>query len=89
MIDEIVNVDLANGDDRTVYVVGRVYSGPDSETQRQWWSIVGVFDSAEKAEAACCDPCDFVGPILFNTELGENGGGWPGAYYPNQEKTND
>lgn len=48
------------------------------------WSIQGVFDSEQKAVAACGDHLIwFVAPLILNEVLPEERCDWPGIYYPN------
>lgn len=49
------------------------------------WSIEGVFDSEEKAVAACRTEASFIGPITLNEQLPEKVISWPGCYYPKAE----
>lgn len=46
------------------------------------WEIAGVFDSKEKAVAACLNDCYFIGPVILNEALTAETVIWPGAYYP-------
>ena len=46
------------------------------------WELVGVFDSEEKAVAACLDNHCFVGPITLNEITPKERISWPGCYYP-------
>jgi hypothetical protein len=47
------------------------------------WDFVGVFDSEERAIAACKKENHFVGPAELNGK--ETFGTWRGAYYPISE----
>jgi hypothetical protein len=58
----------------TVWVVGNWES--------EGWSILGVFDSEEKAIAACTLPTNFLGEMKMNERLSDDITEWPGAYYP-------
>ncbi len=44
--------------------------------------FVGVFDSIEKAEAACLGPNFMIGPATLNKEYQGKQPDWEGAYYP-------
>lgn len=46
------------------------------------WEFIGVFDSEEKAVAACKDESHFIGPAVLNCSVQEETLAWPGAYYP-------
>ena len=47
------------------------------------WEVQGVFDSEQKAIAACVDDQYFIGPLTLNEEMPqETMREWPGAYYP-------
>jgi hypothetical protein len=46
------------------------------------WELLGVFDSEEKAVAACTMPNHFVGPAELNQRLPDESSTWPGCYYP-------
>jgi hypothetical protein len=59
-----------------LWVVGQ-WRGDD-----QPWALQGVFDSEEKAVAACRDPYYFVGPEQLNVALPHDSAEWPGCYYP-------
>lgn len=48
------------------------------------WDLQGVFDSETQAVNACKTDQHFVGPVLLNEELPEEGVQWPGAYFPNK-----
>jgi hypothetical protein len=50
--------------------------------KRQAWQFQGIFDSEEKAAAACRTKKYFVGPVTLNKELPDKRIEWPGAYYP-------
>ena len=45
------------------------------------WEFCGVFDSKEKAEAACVSDMHFIGPAKLN-EMILDSEDWPGAFYP-------
>jgi hypothetical protein len=64
-----------------VWVVGKWRSG---EVLASVWDINGVFDSEEKAVAACGDNPDyFVGPLVLNQSAPDETTEWIGLYYPN------
>lgn len=46
------------------------------------WELHGVFDSEEKAIAACHSRIHFIGPVELNLELPDITVDWPGLYYP-------
>ncbi len=46
------------------------------------WEFMGVFDSEEKAVAACRTLKYFVGPAKLNEQLPDETNKWKGAYYP-------
>lgn len=46
------------------------------------WHIQGVFDSEQKACAACADEWYFVGSLPLNVALPHVATEWPGAYFP-------
>ncbi len=59
----------------TIYVVGQhITNSP--------WTISGIFDTVEKAEAACTDHTFFVGPLKLNYDVGPGVTEWPGIYFP-------
>lgn len=61
-----------------VWVCGRVVPGDE-------WEIQGVFDSEEKARAACRSKDYFIGPLDFNRSYPEETMDWEGSYYPLKE----
>jgi hypothetical protein len=60
-----------------LWIVGQVY---DINTTS--WVFQGVFDSEEKAIAACRDKTYFVGPATLNESLPHEDFSWVEAYYP-------
>jgi hypothetical protein len=60
----------------TVWIVGRW----TSDTKP--WEVMGVYDSEEKAVAACKDCRYFVGPEELNVPAPDEPTPWPGCYYP-------
>ena len=48
------------------------------------WEFVGVFETEEKAVAACLTQMYFVGPAELNKAFPDERVKWPGAYYPKQ-----
>ena len=46
------------------------------------WDFQGVFDSEERAVAACRDEKYFVAPATLNAELPHESHEFPGGYYP-------
>ncbi len=59
------------------YLVGLV-----NEERPLEWEFVGVFDSSEKADAACRTRLHFVGEVRLNEDVGDSTREWPGAKYP-------
>lgn len=51
------------------------------------FEFVGVFDSEEKAVAACATPDYFIGPATLNEATPDKTTEWPGAYYPREKST--
>jgi hypothetical protein len=67
---------------KTMWIVGKWCSGENGELNSVW-DINGVFDSEEKAIAACDDrPNYFVGPLTLNESLPDKTTEWVGCYYP-------
>ena len=68
----------------TYWIVGQIMldnaQGPE-DFQRAW-GFQGVFDSEEKAVAACKTELYFIAPAIMNEELPESHEEWSGAYYP-------
>ena len=50
------------------------------------WECGGVFDTEEKAVAACHDYRYFVAPLIMNEIAPRESIDFPGAYYPKIEK---
>lgn len=46
------------------------------------WDYQGVYDTEEKAIAACSDVSYFVGPTELNNPIPHETTAWPNAYYP-------
>ena len=46
------------------------------------WEFVGVFDSEDKAIAACIDDNHFYGPAMLNVVTPKEAVDWPGARRP-------
>jgi hypothetical protein len=46
------------------------------------WSLLGVFDTEEKAVNACRKRNHFVGKVGLNERLPDERMDWPGIYYP-------
>lgn len=60
-----------------MWIVGQV------KDEGKPWEFQGVFDSEERAVAACRDSSYFVGAASLNEEHPhETTPGWLGAYYP-------
>ena len=60
--------------DKTVWLV---FKWSETATEFQ-----GVFDSKEKAVAACRDWQYCVCPAMLNESLPDERASWPGAFYP-------
>lgn len=58
---------------------GRYVRGNQSDVA---WEFQGVFDSEEKAVAACRDGNYFVAPVTLNAEAPSESIPFPGGYYP-------
>lgn len=61
----------------TLYIVGKTIDASKSQ-----WEFQGVFDSEEKAAAACLEDSFFVGPAKLNEPLPVTTVVWLGAWYP-------
>jgi hypothetical protein len=61
---------------KPLYIVGECRDEPNA------WDFVGVFESAELAEAACTSPRYFVGPAVLNERTPDGSIAWPGAWFP-------
>lgn len=61
-----------------LWLVGRAFE----DVLRQW-EFMGIFDSKEKAIAACTDWYDFVGgPVILNKRLPDETVEWATSFYP-------
>lgn len=60
-----------------MFIVGR-----DNE---YGWDFQGVFDTEEKALAACRDEHYFIGPAELNKEYPDETIPWPGQYWPHRK----
>lgn len=69
-----VNADL--------WVVGRTREYRPPDQGGSVWDFQGVYDSEEKAIAACRDATYWIAPAHLNRELPHESADWPGAYYP-------
>jgi hypothetical protein len=65
----------------TLHVVGKIAS---DEKFREW-EFIGVFDSEEKALAACRTPDHFIGSATMNLDVGDDLVEWPRFRYPMRE----
>jgi hypothetical protein len=54
----------------------------DSRETDSAFEFIGVFDSEEKAVAACVDVRYGIGPAILNEDLGDEREDWPDFYYP-------
>jgi hypothetical protein len=70
------SVSVENRRDKMLWIVGKSCGYSDR------WEFQGVFDSEEKAVAACVSDDMFVGPAKLNTPVSLETKEWPGAYYP-------
>lgn len=66
---------------KQLWICGKAYE------YGQRWEFQGVFDTEEKAKAACLDSCYFSGPATLNKTLPDEPSKWEGAYWPNCEET--
>lgn len=62
-----------------LWIVGR---HSDPERQPLVWEFMGVFDSRERAIAACTLPHDWIGPAMLNERCPDENTLWPGIEYP-------
>ena len=60
-----------------LWVVGR-----NNDDSGKDWDFQGVFDTEDKAVAACISPMHFVGPVELNQTIPEESSEWPDSYYP-------
>ncbi len=61
-----------------LWIVGEVFI----EENENWnWGFTGVFETEEKAVAACITSAHFIGPANLNERLPDEEE-WEGAYYP-------
>ncbi len=58
----------------------------DERTETFNWDFQGVFDTKEKAIAACKSIADFVAPAVLNKELPEKSEEWKGCFYPRDRR---
>lgn len=59
-----------------MFIVGQLKeTGPS-------WEFTGVFDTEEKAVAACTTGYHFMGPVKLNELFPYNTVKWPDAHYP-------
>ena len=64
--------------EKTLWICGQVKTdGKDNK-----WSFHGVYDTEEKARAACMGTNFFIGPSVLNKSLPLEDILWPGSYYP-------
>lgn len=62
-----------------LWIVGQYRSGSIPNVV---WDFQGVFDSEEKAVAACVDKNYFIGPIGLNEAVPSEASAWPGSRHP-------
>ena len=66
----------------TLWLVGQVRSH-DGAGKTVCWEFQGLFDTEEKAVAACRSPWYWIVPVVLNEERpDETTPGWEGSYYP-------
>jgi hypothetical protein len=66
-----------------LWLVGQDLGKPETpESERVPWDFQGIFDSEEKAVAACIDRSYFVMPVVLNEGLPRESIPAPGAYFP-------
>jgi len=70
------SVSVENRRNKMLWIVGKSCGYSDG------WEFQGVFDSEEKAVAACVSEDMFVGPAKLNMSVSLETKEWPGAYYP-------
>lgn len=63
---------------QVLYLVGRIVS----LNKPEHWAFEGIFDSAERAEAACLDICWFVAPVVVGQIPPKGTEPFPGAWFP-------
>ena len=68
-----------------MWIVGKANTASPSE-----WEFQGLFDSEERAVAACVAQRNgiidmFVGPAELNVAVKRKKRSWPGAYYPSMQ----
>lgn len=61
-----------------LWIVGRL----DPSIKPEPWEVMGVYNSEERAVAACKDWMYFVGPQELNVPAPDERTAWPGCYYP-------
>ena len=66
-----------------IYLVGKYIKKINDDVA---WECGGVFDSEEKAVAACHDERYFVAPMILNEIAPQEKTDFPGAYYPKVKK---
>ncbi len=57
----------------------------DDESDIYQYGLIGIFDSKEKALAACTTDHHSLGPVELNYVFDDNRGIHPGEYYPHLE----
>ncbi len=63
-----------------VWIAGEYFATEEDPTAQ--WCVLGVFDSEEKARAACTQWHHFIGPEKLNERQPDGPTDWPGCYYP-------
>lgn len=67
-----------------LWVVGKyIAAWPDNDIQNVW-DLVGIFDSEDKAVAACTTPDKWVGSTMLNELAPEEPTIIPECYYPHE-----
>lgn len=67
---------------KQIFLVGHIIKETEDGTI---WDVLGAFETAAEAEAACYDERCFVGPLTLEEVLPTEIIEWPGAYYPQKE----
>ena len=67
----------------TLWLVGQYHSG---EIPNIVWEFQGVFDSKQKALAACRNEYYFVAPVVLNEEIPDDTYVFPGLVYPKEDE---
>lgn len=63
-----------------LWIAGEYFATDEDPTVQ--WSVLGIFDSEDKARAACTEPHHFIGPQELNSVEPLGAQDWRGCYYP-------